>query len=304
MLSAHLPDLGSLELLLAVARTGSLGAAGRELGLTQQAASARMRTLERLVGVAVVQRGTRGSTLTDAGALLAGWSTPVLAAAAQLDAGIASLRGERDDHMAIAASFTVAEYLLPAWLVALAAEQAAGGRARTAVSLTVWGSDRVAAEVLAGNIPLGFVEGPYLPPGLASRIVGHDELAVVVPPGHPWSRRPVGAAELATTPLVAREAGSGTRQAVERALADAVPGGGVAPALELSTTAAVRSAVLAGAGAGVLSELAVRDDVEAGRLVRVAVEGLSLQRRLRAVWPDGPPPAGPARDLLRIATGV
>ena len=71
--------------------------------------------------------------------------------------------------------------------------------------------------------------------------------------------------------------------------------------LELSSTSAVRSAVSAGAGPAVLSSLAVQDDLAAGRLVAVAVEGLDLRRSLRAVWPAGQRPAGPARDLLAIA---
>lgn len=301
VLSAHVPDLASLELLLAVARTGSLGAAGRELGLTQQAVSARVRTVERLVGVALVRRGPRGSTLTDAGALVAGWSEPVLAAAEALDAGIASLRGQRDGRLSVAASFTVAEYLLPGWLVALAARQAVAGGPRTAVNLAVHNSVRVAAEVLAGGSDLGFVEGPDLPAGLTDATVATDELVVVVPAGHPWIRRRVTAAELAATPLVTREVGSGTREAFERALAGVAPGGPAMPALELSATTAIRSAVLAGAGPAVLSDLAVRDDIAAGRLVRVPIDGLALTRQLRAVWPDGPAPAGPARDLLGIA---
>ncbi len=301
-LSSHVPDLASLELLLTVARTGSLGAAGRELGLTQQAVSARIRTVERLVGVAVVRRGPRGSTLTDAGALVAGWSGPVLAAADALGTAISSLRGQRDGRLSVAASFTVAEYLLPGWLVALAAQQAAAGRPRTAVGLAVHNSVRVAAQVLSGGTELGFVEGPDLPAGLAVTTVATDELVVVVPAGHPWTRRRVAAAELAATPLVTREVGSGTREAFERALAAVTPHGPATPALELSATTAIRSAVLAGAGPAVLSDLAVHDDLASGRLVRVPIDGLHLTRLLRAIWPDGPAPAGPARDLLGIAT--
>jgi DNA-binding transcriptional LysR family regulator len=59
--------------------------------------------------------------------------------------------------------------------------------------------------------------------------------------------------------------------------------------------------VLAGAGPSVLSHLAVRDDITAGRLVRIRVPELDLRRTLRGIWPEGPVPAGPARELLRIA---
>lgn len=300
-LSPHVPDLTSLDLLLTVARTGSLGAAGRELGMTQQAVSARVRGIERLVGVRVLHRGARGSTLTDAGALLADWAAPVLDAAAGLDEAITALRADRDGHLEVAASYTVAEYLLPGWLVRLRAELGPA----TGVNLAVQNSGRVAALVLDARATLGFVEGPDVPAGLDAATVATDELVVVVPAGHPWLRRrgrTIDAAELAGTPMVAREHGSGTRIVLERALAAAAPDVVRAtPSLELSATTAIRHAVLAGAGPAALSSYAVRDDVRSGRLGRVRVGGLDLRRELRGIWPEGPPPAGPARDLLRIA---
>ena len=76
----------------------------------------------------------------------------------------------------------------------------------------------------------------------------------------------------------------------------------VAPALSLPTTASVRAAVIAGAGPAVLSELAVADDIAAGRLRAIEIDGLQLARDLRAVWRGAPqPPTGPARELLKLA---
>ena len=292
----YVPDLDSLQLLLDVASTGSLGKAAAVHGISQPAVTARVRGMERLVGVPLVSRGARGSTLTPAGALVADWAREVLQAATVLEAGIASLRSDREGRLRVAASLTVAEHLLPRWLVRLAAE-----RPQTTVSLLARNSADVARTLLAGEADLGFVEGPRMPAGLSGRVVARDRLVVVVAPGHPWARRrhPVEAAELAATRLVQREPTSGTRAALEAALARFGPA--APPLLELSTTSAIRSAVLAGAGPAVLSDLAVRDDVDAGRLVRVGVDGADLRRSLRAVWPAGQRPGGPARDLLRIA---
>ncbi|GAB3138066.1 LysR family transcriptional regulator [Micromonospora sonneratiae] len=293
---SRVPDLDSLELLLKVASTGSLGRAAVAHGLSQPAVTARIRGMERLVGFPLVRRGPRGSTLTPAGALLADWARDVLQAAATLDAGISSLRSERHARIRVAASLTVAEHLLPRWLVRLAAE-----RPDTAVSLAAMNSAEVVAAVLRGDAELGFVEGPAVAAGLATRVVARDRLVVVVPPGHPWGRRrrPIDAAELAATRLVQREPASGTRAALTVALSAYGPM--AAPLLELSTTSAVRSAVTAGAGPAVLSVLAVGDDLAAGRLVEVPVAGVDLTRLLRAVWPEGQHVSGPARDLLRIA---
>jgi DNA-binding transcriptional LysR family regulator len=160
----------------------------------------------------------------------------------------------------------------------------------------------VLARVSDGRADLGFVEGPNVPRSLRSKTVGHDRLVLVVPPGHPWARRrAVTPAELAATPLVSREEGSGTREVLAAALVRSLgPGAAQAPAaLSLSTTSAIRAAVLAGAAPAVLSRLSVGDDLAAGRLVHVEVTGLDLRRPLRAVWRGSAGlPAGAARDLV------
>jgi DNA-binding transcriptional LysR family regulator len=76
-------------------------------------------------------------------------------------------------------------------------------------------------------------------------------------------------------------------------------------ALALSTTAAVRSAVLAGAGPAVLSELTVAEDIATRRLARVPVAGVNLHRSLRAIWTEGNlPPMGAAHGLLAHVSAV
>ncbi|MER6290094.1 LysR family transcriptional regulator [Streptomyces sviceus] len=291
-LSHRVPDLGALELLLAVARLGSLGAAARELGITQPAASSRIRSMERQLGVALVDRSPRGSRLTDAGALVTDWARRIVEAAEAFDAGAQALRVRRDSRLRVVASMTIAEYLLPGWLLALRA-----GRPDTAVSLHAGNSATVAERLLSDEADLGFVEGLTVPSGLDSVVIAHDHLIVVTAPGHVWARRrrPLEAAELAATPLILREKGSGTRQVLDAAL-----GGLARPLIELSSTTAVKAAAVSGAGPAVLSELAVGEELALRRLVRVPVAGVSLARDLRAVWPTGHRPVGPARDLLSL----
>src|SRR5260370_9435614 len=114
-------DLTGFDLLLSVARTGGIGRAAAEHGVSQPAANARMRLLEGQLGLALIERSPRGSRLTPAGALVAGWAQAAVEAAAALDAGVVALRRERDSRLRIAATMTVAEYLLPVWLPALRA---------------------------------------------------------------------------------------------------------------------------------------------------------------------------------------
>ncbi|MEV0931160.1 LysR family transcriptional regulator [Streptomyces phaeochromogenes] len=294
-LSHRVPDLGALELLLAVARLGSLGRAAREVGITQPAASSRIRSMERQLGVALVDRSPTGSRLTDAGALVTDWARRVVEAAEAFDAGAQALRDRRDSRLRVAASMTIAEYLLPGWLLALRAQ-----RPDTAVSLIAGNSTVVAERVLSGEVDLGFVEGVSVPSGLDSVVIAHDRLIVVTAPGHAWARRrrALDAGELAGAPLILREEGSGTRQVLDAAL-----GGLARPLIELSSTTAVKASAASGAGPAVLSELALGEELSARRLVEIPVEGVRLSRDLRAVWPVGHRPTGPARDLLALTRG-
>lgn len=302
-LSSRMPELSAFEVLLAVAKTGSLGAAGRELGLTQQAVSARLTSIETQTGVQLAVRTVRGSQLTPAGVVVVQWADRLLDVAHQVDVGLAAMRSESRKRLRVLASLTIAEQLMPRWLVSMQAAAARTGRDATEVILTATNSEQAIAGIRDGVADLGFIESPGAPAGLRSRVIGYDELVVIVPPDHKWARRSTGvsAAELGRTPLVTREPGSGTRDSLDTALRSALGQDAdlAGPMLELSSAAAVRSAVLAGAGAAVMSMLAVADDLAVGRLTRVQAPELNLRRELRAIWVGGrTPPAGAVRDLL------
>ncbi|MFK0251668.1 LysR family transcriptional regulator [Amycolatopsis azurea] len=291
------PDLDSLRLLVLVDELGSIGQAAASLGIAQPSASKRLSTVERRLGLVLVDRTRRGSALTPDGRVIAGWASRVLSELDGLLDGAEALRTQHEAQLRIAASMTLAEYLVPGWIGELKR-----GDPGLYLGLEVTNSDQAAELAREGKVDLGFVESPGPLPGLSTRRVATDRLVLVVPVSHPWARkrRPVTAAELAITPLVVREPGSGTRETVDAALRKA----GVGPAkplLELGSASAVGNAVIAGAGPAVISELAIVRDVAESRLVPVAVEGVDFGRELRAVWPAGRRLAGPAAALLAIA---
>lgn len=299
--SVHLPlrapDLESLRLLVLVADLGSLGRAAERLRISQPSASRRLSTLERGLGLVLVDRTRRGSRLTLAGQVVTGHARSVLAELDDLLAGAGKLRDRREAELRVAASLTIAEYLLPTWISELRSR-----RPELYIGLQVTNSEHVPQLVEAGEADIGFIEGPRLSHVMSTRQVAEDRLVVVVDPGHPWARRrePLTARELSRTPLVLRESGSGTRQTLDRAL-HLAGCDRARPLVELGSTAAVRGAVIAGTGPSVLSELAVRGDIAEGRLTGVDVAGVDLTRDLRAVWPTGRRLVGPAAELVAVA---
>jgi DNA-binding transcriptional LysR family regulator len=279
-LPVDFPDLAALDLFRSVVELGSLSRAAEAHGVAQPSASSRIRTLERQLGLRLLDRSPTGSRPTPDGQLVSQWAADLLGRADEFAASVASLKAEQRGLLRIAASYTIAEYLLPPWLETFFAD-----RPTDSVKLEVTNSRVVLDRLESGAVDLGFVESPNVPATFDQRAVARDELIPVVSARHPWARRAsVDLDEFATTPLVLRERGSGTREAFEALLATI----GLDPppsALDLGSISAVRIAVVNGSSPTVISRLAVADDLATGRLVELTVPGLEIERSLLAVWP-------------------
>src|ERR1700751_4030988 len=163
LLSSRMPELASFEVLLAIAKTGSLGAAAREIGLHQQATSARLASMEAQTGVQLAVRTPRGSQLTPAGVVVVEWAARLLDVAHHVDAGLGSLRTKRRQQIKGVASQTIGELIIPSWLISL---QASAPRRRDTAPnaiLTAPNSDHAIAAVRDGSVDLVFIESPGTP---------------------------------------------------------------------------------------------------------------------------------------------
>lgn len=288
-------DLNALRLIVHLGDQGSLGAAGRTLGVSQPAASATLRAFEARWQLSVATRSARGTRLTQDGETVASWARELVHHVDTIRGGLTALsqqRAQSDNSLSIAASLTIAEFVLPRWL----------GELRTALpevhpSLSVVNSDVVDTRIHSGDCEIGFVETTDVSRDLACRVVGHDRLVIVVSPAHPWARRstPLSRGQLLASEFVLREGGSGTRQTFERALA-AQP----EVAMVATSTTAMVGAALAGIAPAVVSPRAVGAAVDTGQLVVVEHE-LDLKRPLTAVWQREAVLSPAAQTLLRIA---
>lgn len=288
------PDLRSLDLLRSVAELGSIRRAAQAHGVSQPAASTRLRSLERMLGLALLDRSTGRARLTAAGVVVVQWSEALLKDAQNLLLAVVAARSQGRTQLRIIASMTVAEYLVPEWLNWLRRSDP-----DAAVSLQMGNSEHVIDVMHLGGADLGFVEGWSVPGELSSSVIRSDDLVVVVAPSHRWAsvKRSIGISEFSQTPLVMREVGSGTREVLERELE--LLGLRATPVVEVGSTTAIKAAVASGIGPGVLSRLAVNADLAEGSLVVVKVSGLNLTRSIRAIWSSERPPAGLALQLLR-----
>lgn len=297
-LQLPVPDVISLDLLKSVAELGSIRQAALAHNVSQPAASMRIRSLEKALGISLLLRSNGRAQLTPEGEAVVEWSEPVLEKMNDLLGGTAALKVRDRSTLRIAASMTVAEYLVPVWINRMNASMP-----DIATSLAMGNSEQIMDVIRSGNADIGFVEGWRIPHDLESREVVKDSLVVVVAPSHPWSSRKkiVTPRELARTPLVMREKGSGTREVFERALHEQ----GLSPATlsVLSSNTAIKAMVGSGTAPGVLSRLVTRHEVESGKLAVANVRGMALSRSINAVWLKHKQLSHAARRLLGLIEG-
>ena len=268
--------LRQLLTFVAVARAGSTMAAAEEISLSQSAVSASLNELEDLLGGKLFDRVGRRLVLNEHGRGMLPQARLLLDAARAIESEFGAAGHSTAPRLRIAASTTIGNWLLPS---AIAAYRRKEGAARVAVEIgNTWQVVRAVAQF---EVDLGFIEGPTREPHLKVVPWMTDELVVVCSPRHPLaaSGRKVTLAELAATPWLLREAGSGTREVVERALQPHLHA--LRTEIELGGTEAIVQAAAEGLGLTCLSRWTVADMV---RLERLVVLRTALPRLTRTFY--------------------
>jgi DNA-binding transcriptional LysR family regulator len=259
---------------------GSIGRAAVSLRISQPALSKRVRALERVAGVKLLERSPTGVTMTDAGRQLYPEARKLLD---QADA-IAELLGRFEagsGPLRLAVSHTIAESHLPPELVAY---QSRADAPHAAVELTAGNSSAVRAMVAEGRADLGIAAG-RLPDDPDDRLeeleLLDDEVVLAVPQGHRWyQRKEIPRDQFLGTPLIVRDPGAHSRRLVDSVLAS-FRLHLATPLLEVGNTAAAKREAIEFEAPLLLSALAL--DEKRDRLYRRPIEDLRFPRRFLIV---------------------
>ena len=289
------PDVAELRAFCIAADLGSIGRAAINLGISQPALSKRLRTLEAVAGVELLERSRTGVTLTDAGRALYPEARKLLDQADAITDLIGRFKGS-DRPLLIALSHTIAEFVFAPELVAF---QTKAGARQFAVELTAGNSLAVRRMVAEGRADLGVVAArlPRDPEDHLDELeLLDDEIVLAVPQAHPWYRRDViPHADFLETPLIVRDPSAHSRRIVDAVLASRREHL-AAPLREVgSTVAAKREAFELGAPI-LISALAL--DEGRDRLYRRPVEGLHFPRRFLIVCRSQADLSPAARELV------
>jgi aminoethylphosphonate catabolism LysR family transcriptional regulator len=226
-----------------VADAGSFSLAARTAGLSQPTLSAQVRALEASYAVDLFHRRGRGVRMTPAGQSLFTLTTRLMTAEEEARALLTEGRALTRGHLRVSADS--AYHVMP--ILAELKRLHAG----LTFTLKIDNSATVLEHLTEHAADVAVTAKTTSDPRIHAMKLRDDRLIIFVPQGHPWARRRrIRLAELAGRAIVARERGSITREVFEAGLAQS---GVVAGSLiEVQTREAVREAVAAGFGVGVV----------------------------------------------------
>jgi DNA-binding transcriptional LysR family regulator len=270
-------ELGQLETFLSIAREKSFSRAAERLYRTQPAVSLALKRLEEELGETLVDRTTKGGTLTDAGETLLPLARRMLDLRQQIVDTFGSLKGLQQGRLNIGANESMSEFLLPRMLLAFQ-------RTCPDIKLQAYrlSSERIPSEILERRLDVGFVSYDPLHPELRSEVVYRDHMVLVVPPGHRLSgRRAIDLKVLGDETFVAHNALTPTRAAIIDLFAKCETP--LRMTMELGTLSTIQDFVAQGVGLAILPHMTVAAAIAEGRLVEVPVRQLQVEKLIRMV---------------------
>jgi DNA-binding transcriptional LysR family regulator len=286
-----------LVVFRAVAEQLSFRKAAEELYLTQPAVSLQIKALEEELGVQVFDRTGAQITLTPAGTVLLQYAKQVNSLFTQAERDIAALAGDHEGQLALGASTTIAQYVLPRLLGEFCKQYP-----RVRPTLISGNTEHIVEAVVKQKIDLGLIEGPARSREVKNEPFLEDELVLIASTSHEWAERvSVSVSDLCAAPLLMRERGSGTRRVIELALErQGTRRNSMRIVMELDSTEAIKSAVEAGLGVGFVSRWAIAKDLRLDTNFKIVeIEGLRIKRDFLITYIKGPEPQGLAHQFCR-----
>ncbi len=266
-----------LRLVRALAETGSVSRAADRMHITQPTASDQLKDVASAVGFPIYHLVSRRVQMTELGLELAAAAGDIIDRLEEFEQVRDQVAGLSRGRLKIAAVST-AKYFIPRWVGAFC-EEFPG----IEVSLQILNRDGVLARLKQHADDLYVMSMPPSGMALSDHVFMKNDLVLIAPNTGSTKDLPASLSELAKQRFILREMGSGTRMAVEQAFAAL----NIRPdiRMELGSNEAVKEAVAAGLGLGVVSQHALPPNPADGGLVQLEISGFPIQSAWHVVYP-------------------
>lgn len=270
-----------LKVFCTVAETRSFSKTSEIIHLTQPAVSLQIQALEEIYETKLFDRSSSTVSLTPAGEVLYKYAKEILTLYSSAEKVIGEITGLVKGSISIGASSTIGNYLLPGVITDFKKTHL-----KIKLHLLVGNTKRIVELLNSGSIDLGLVEGEVSRQKMIVEKLIPDELLLIVPSYHPWSKKKeISISELTKEPFIFREGGSGTRQMIEKFLSRH----GISPqdmriSMVLGSTEAIKAAVENGLGVSIISRWAARKELRYGSLYFLRIKEEKVLREFSLIF--------------------
>ncbi|MFH1563886.1 MAG: selenium metabolism-associated LysR family transcriptional regulator [Nitrospirota bacterium] len=277
-------DSFSLRTFYTLSNEKSFSNTANILCLSQPAISHQIHILEESLETRLFDRIKGEVSLTPAGEILLKYAWDILDLYQKAEKEIADLTQASHGRLVIGASTTIGQYFLPTILCRFKELYP-----KFEIFLTNANTKEIAAQLLNNLIDLGLVEGPVQHRDILVEKFIEDELVVIASLKHHWQEgKEIEQDEFKKEPIILREQGSGTRKVIEDILAKAkIKLSDLNVKMELGSSEAIKSAVEAGLGIGIISQCAVLKEKKLNILKILQINGLRFERDFTIILKHG-----------------
>ena len=286
-------DLRQLEIVQAVAETGSFTGAGRKLHVSQSAISRQVLLLEEELREPLFFRSGRRIRITSAGEALLSLSRRVFNDVKETVTLIGESQQTLTGNLRVAGGMTVCLYVFPALL-----KEYRRLHPKVDVKLITGNSQRLVQEVRSGVADLGFITLPVNESDVVAVPAMDEELLLVTHPSHPLARnRRIVSQDLAGQPFVLFESGSNSRRVIEQFFVKEK----IHPEIVMETenVEILKALVRTGMGITIIPYQAVAREVRSGHLFCARIAGTMLVRTTGWVYQRSSRVPRPIEEMFR-----
>lgn len=274
-------NLKQLEAFVTTAEYSSFTKAAEALYLTQSTVSAHINSMEQILGVRLIQRGSRRRVqLTLEGKHAYDMAKEILTRCQTLQSLGSTIE---QCQLAVGASSVPSQYLVPELMSGFLSKNP-----DSRYMLQLGDSDRIHRLLKQGDVRIGFVGAAMDRENFNYHVVAGDRLVLITANTEHYRKLKASGTsgrELLHEPMILREISSGTRKAMEAYLNRlGVPVRSLDLVAQIDNTEAIKSSVSRGIGVSVVSELTVREELESGKLLSFDLDSGGLFRNIYLTW--------------------
>jgi len=290
-------DFDQLETFLEVARHSSFSRAAERRFRTQPAISSQIRALEEEVGARLFDRSGGKVALTGAGKVFQEYAEQTLQARKTMLVTVAEMERVPRGEIVVGANEATCLHILPEVFAEFKKQYPEVG-----VQISRLERAKILESIIDNSVDFGIVSTPVEDKRLTVVNIHRDELVIIVPPGHPLSRRKqASVAEVAEFPLLLPKVGR-TRDALESLFDDRRLKPKIA--MELDSSELLKRFVAANVGVGFIARSNVMEDVKAGVLAAVPMADAAIRRDLALVFRKDKALSRAALAFIEIAVKI